>query len=94
MVYGRADEPKACGKISLANAASLLSHYLYSFFTYQCLYIVKKNIYIYRQISDCVETVFELPLLPNNTANEKYLLKSGDVPSVDWIFTIGVLTWG
>jgi len=26
--------------------------------------------YIYMQTSDCLETVYELPLLPNNTASE------------------------
>ena len=40
--------------------------------------------------SDCVETVYELPLLPNNTASEMFLHKSGAVRSVDWIFIIGV----
>jgi hypothetical protein len=39
---------------------------------------------IYAQ-SDCVETVYELPLLPNNTASETFLHKSGAVRSVDWI---------
>jgi len=40
--------------------------------------------YIY--ISDCVDVVYELPLLPNNTASETFLYKSGGVQSVNWIF--------
>jgi hypothetical protein len=30
--------------------------------------------------------VYELPLLPNNTANETFLQKSGAVQNVGWIF--------
>jgi len=37
-------------------------------------------------ISDRVETVYELPLLSNNTASETFLRKPGAVQSVDWIF--------
>jgi hypothetical protein len=40
-------------------------------------------------MSDCVETVYKLPLLPNNIASEIFLQKSGAVRSVDWIFIIG-----
>ena len=40
--------------------------------------------YVYIRISDCVETAYELPLLPNKTANELFLLKSGAVQSIDW----------
>ena len=43
-------------------------------------------IYMYIHISDCVETVYELPLLPNNTASETFFQKSEAVQSVDWIF--------
>ena len=35
-----------------------------------------------------VETVYELPLLPNNSASETFLHKSGEVRSFDWIFII------
>jgi len=45
------------------------------------------RIYIY--IFACVETVYELPLLPNNTVIEAFLHKSGAVLSVDWLFIIG-----
>jgi len=34
-----------------------------------CMYIY---IYIYIHISDCVQTVYELPLLPNNTAGKRF----------------------
>jgi hypothetical protein len=40
--------------------------------------------YIY--ISDYVDVVYELPLLPNSTASETFLYESGGVQSVDWIF--------
>jgi hypothetical protein len=43
--------------------------------------------------SDCAEIVYQLPLLPNNTAGETFLHKSGAVWSVDWIFTIGTPGW-
>ena len=38
----------------------------------------------------CVKTVYELLLLPNNTANARFLHQSGAVRSADWIFTVGV----
>jgi hypothetical protein len=44
-------------------------------------------------VSDCVETAFELPLLPNKTVNEIFLLTSAAVQSVDWIFIIGAPAW-
>jgi hypothetical protein len=44
-----------------------------------------KMICLYVHISECVQTVYELPLLPNNTASETFLYKSGEVRSVDWI---------
>jgi hypothetical protein len=36
--------------------------------------------------SDCVEAVYELPLLPNSTASETFEHKSGRLRSVDWMF--------
>jgi len=48
---------------------------------------------VYIHISDCEETVCELPLLPNNTASETFLHKPGVLRSVDWIFIIGVPAW-
>jgi hypothetical protein len=39
-------------------------------------------------MSDCIEIVYELPLLPDrpNTSSETFLHKSEAVGSVDWIF--------
>jgi hypothetical protein len=48
-------------------------------------------VYIYT--SDCIEILYELPLLPNNTANETFLHKSGAVRSVGWILNTRVPTW-
>jgi len=54
-----------------------------------------KNICVYTavHIPECVETVYELPLLPNDNASETFLQKSGTVLGVDWILIIGVPTW-
>ena len=38
---------------------------------------------------DCVATVYELPLLSNNTARETFLHISGAVRIADWIFITG-----
>jgi hypothetical protein len=45
-------------------------------------------IYIYARASDCVEIVFEIPLVANssNTVSETFLHKRGAVRSVDWLF--------
>ena len=51
------------------------------------------RICVYIHISDCVETVHELPLLPSNNASETILHKSEAVRSVNWIFIIIVLAW-
>ena len=58
-------------------------------------YIVKNMCSYTRILSDCIETVYELPLLPNNTASETFLHKSGAVRSVEPMFIIGkpVLRW-
>jgi len=45
-------------------------------------------------MSDCVETVYKLALLLNNTANETFVHKSGAVRSFDWIFITGAPAWG
>jgi hypothetical protein len=50
-------------------------------------------IYTHIQISDHIETAYELPLLPNNTVNEIFLIKSGDVWSVNWVFIILAPAW-
>jgi hypothetical protein len=44
-------------------------------------------------ISDCIEIVYELHLVPNNSLSEIFLHKLGAVQSVDWIFITGALAW-
>jgi len=46
---------------------------------------------VYIHIPNCIETVYELPLLPNNTASETLFHKSGALRSADWIFFNGAL---
>jgi len=41
----------------------------------------------------CVDIVYELMLLPNNTVSETFLHKSGVVWSGGWIFITGALAW-
>ena len=48
---------------------------------------------VYIHITDCVENVYELPLLTNITASETFLHKPGPVRCVYEIFIIGVMTW-
>ena len=48
---------------------------------------------VYLHISDGVQKVYELLLLPNNMANETFLHKPGSVRSFDWIFVIGSQVW-
>jgi hypothetical protein len=60
----------------------------------QRLYIVNN---MYRptctHVSQCIETVFELPLLPNFTAIETFIHKWGTLRIVDWIFLTGAPVW-
>ena len=51
------------------------------------------SISVFWRISDCVETVYELLLLSNDTASETFLHKSRVVQSEDWIFIIGAPAW-
>jgi len=44
-------------------------------------------------MSDCVEVISELLLLPNNMAIETFLHKSGAMRSADWMFIIGAPAW-
>jgi len=61
------------------------------------LLLPSQNVYIvkclyacaYKHVSDCVEIVFEILLLPNSTVSETFLPKSGVVRSVDWIYHWG-----
>jgi hypothetical protein len=65
---------------------------LFYFFFPTSVFILWK-ISVCRHISDCVETAFEWPLLSNETVNEIFLLKSGTMWSVDWIFIILAPAW-
>jgi hypothetical protein len=47
----------------------------------------------FSSLSACAETVYELPLLPNNTASETFLHKPGAMRNVDWIFITGSPAW-
>jgi len=44
-------------------------------------------------IPDYLEMVYELPLLPNNTASETFLHNSGVLWSVNWKFLTGAPAW-
>jgi hypothetical protein len=44
-------------------------------------------------ISECLETVYELPFLANDTERDTFLQKSATVRSVHCIFIIGVPAW-
>jgi len=78
-------------KISLARGIQFCTNFFFLFLLpYQHLYIVKN---MCTRISDCVETVYELPLLPNNTAGETFVHKSGAVRSVDGIIITGAPGW-
>jgi hypothetical protein len=80
----------ARGKISLAHGIHCCPIFLFfGSFSPSILLIICVHIHI----SDCVETVYELPLLPNNTAGETFLHKLGAVLSVDWIFITGAPAW-
>ena len=61
------------GWLTYGTRHSLLSHFFYLF----CL--TSDSICEYIHMSDCVEIAYELLLLANNAASEKYLHKSGEV---------------
>ena len=69
----------------LGTRHSLLSHFFKYVFCPSSVCILWR-IYVYIHISDCVETVYELPLLPNNTVSETFMCKSGAARSVHWMF--------
>jgi hypothetical protein len=80
----------ARGKISLARGINFCPNFFLFYFLDQRLYIAKCA---RLHISDCVETVYELPLLPNNTEGETFLHKSEAMRSIGWIFIIGAPAW-
>jgi len=48
---------------------------------------------VYVHICDCLDSVYELLLLPNYTASETLLHKSRAMRNVDWICIVGVPIW-
>ena len=60
---------------------------------YPTSFSILGRICAYAHISSYVETANNLPLLPNNTASETFLHKSGAVRSADWIFIVGAPAW-
>jgi hypothetical protein len=80
--------PIAQGKISLASGIDCCPEIL--FLLSGKLLCIVKNVCVCVCVfmSDCVQTVYELPLLPNNTAKEIFLQNLGAVRSVDWIFLV------
>ena len=61
---------------------------------YIYIYIyIHTHTHTHTYISDCKDTVHELMLLPNNTACDIFLHKSGVVCSVHWIFITGAPAW-
>jgi len=56
----------------------------------QPLRIVKNMCIRTHSLYDCLEIVYELPLLPVSTVIETILHQSKAMRSVDWIFIIGV----
>ena len=78
-------------KIPLARGIQFCPNYFYLFCPTS--FSILWTIFVYIHVSDCVEIVYEVPLLPNNTANETFLHKLGAVRSSDWIFIFGVPAW-
>jgi hypothetical protein len=59
-------------------------------FTRPASLFCEEHMYIYTHVCHYVEFV---PLVPNNTASETFLCKSGAVRSVDWIFIFVAPAW-
>jgi hypothetical protein len=70
---------------------SMLSHFFYLFCSTSVSLMC--NICVSKHTPDCIQILYELPSLPNNTMRETFLHKSGAVWSVDWIFIIGTPGW-
>ena len=97
----------ARGKVSLTRGIHCCPYFLFilpdqrpyiaknmCIYTYIYIYIyMHTHTHTHTHISDCLEILYELPLLPNNTASETLLHKSGAVRSVDWMFIIGAPAW-
>ena len=81
----------AHGKISLACSIHCCSKFFISFAQPASLYCEE---YVYIHIPYFIETVYKLPLLPNNTVHETFYRNQEWCLSVDWIFIIVVPAWG
>ena len=82
----------ASGKISLARGIRcypILSYFFFQPVGSRYTDYATRPVYVHTHISDCVQTVYELSLLANNTANETFLHKSGALRIVERIFIIG-----
>jgi len=79
------------GKISLPRGTHC--HLKIFYFSYPTSVSVLRRLCAYIHVSDCVVTIYELPLLPNSNAGETFLHKSGTVRSADWIFLVGPPAW-
>jgi hypothetical protein len=69
------------GKDFLGTQLSLLSHFFFISLCQPATPFCEE--YVYRHIPDCVDIVHKLPLLPNSTAIETLLHKSGVEQHVD-----------
>jgi len=79
---GVAVGPRA-GLTKLWHAAFPAVLTLFYFFSPTSVSIGYHAEYVYTHISDCVETEYQLTLLPNNTASEMFLHRSGAMRRVD-----------
>jgi hypothetical protein len=82
-------QPYTAGLTNLWHAAfSVVSIFFCTFYPTSVSILWRTRAHIH--MADCVQTVYELSFLPNNSAGETFLHKSGAVQSVDWIkrFTI------
>ena len=85
-------------KISLACGIHCCPNFLFFFTRSASLYCeeyvyVCVCVYTHTHTSDCVEIVFDLLLLLNNTMSETLLHKLRVGQSVDCVFVTGALTW-
>jgi hypothetical protein len=91
-LYIRAHEPMArvpkmtLGKISLSRGIHCCPN---NFFRLFCPTSFCSAEYVYIHISDCVEILYGLPLLPNNNASEIFLHKLGAVRRVHRTLSFG-----
>jgi len=90
IVWGRDDEPMVCmcTMISLACAFPCWSMFFFISFVRPAFLYCEE--YVYVHLSDCLDIVYELLLLPNIIVNETFLHKFGTVGNMDWL----VYHWG